>query len=57
MATVIQESLAEVDLAADADKRASTLSGGMKRKLNVAMALLGNPVILLLDEPSTGMGE
>jgi len=36
-------------------KPAGTLSGGNKRKLSVAMATLGNPPIILLDEPSAGM--
>lgn len=36
-------------------KPAGTLSGGNKRKLSVAMALIGNPPIILLDEPSAGM--
>jgi ABC-type multidrug transport system ATPase subunit len=36
-------------------KPAGTLSGGNKRKLSVAMAILGNPPIILLDEPSAGM--
>jgi len=36
-------------------KMAGTLSGGNKRKLSVAMAMLGNPPVLLLDEPSAGM--
>jgi ATP-binding cassette subfamily A (ABC1) protein 3 len=31
------------------------LSGGNKRKLSVAMAMIGNPSIIFLDEPSTGM--
>ncbi|XP_001662815.2 ATP-binding cassette sub-family A member 1 [Aedes aegypti] len=34
---------------------ASTLSGGMKRKLSVGMAMCGNPKVVLLDEPSTGV--
>jgi len=34
---------------------AGTLSGGNKRKLSVAIAMLGNPPIVFLDEPSTGM--
>jgi ATP-binding cassette subfamily A (ABC1) protein 3 len=34
---------------------AGTLSGGNKRKLSVAIAMMGNPPIVFLDEPSTGM--
>jgi len=34
---------------------ATKLSGGNKRKLSVAMAMIGNPPIVFLDEPSTGM--
>lgn len=37
------------------DKLSGTLSGGNKRKLSVAMAMIGNPRIIFLDEPSTGM--
>ena len=36
-------------------KEAGTLSGGNKRKLQVAIAIIGNPPIMLLDEPSSGM--
>lgn len=36
-------------------KNAGALSGGNKRKLSVGMATLGNPPIILLDEPSAGM--
>jgi len=36
-------------------KNAGTLSGGNKRKLCVAIAILGGPKIVLLDEPSAGM--
>lgn len=36
-------------------KAAGTLSGGNKRKLSVAMSIIGNPPIVLLDEPSAGM--
>ncbi|XP_066148886.1 cholesterol transporter ABCA5-like [Euwallacea fornicatus] len=38
-----------------ADKQVKMCSGGTKRKLSFAMAMLGNPKIVLLDEPSTGM--
>ncbi|EWC43937.1 hypothetical protein DRE_01289 [Drechslerella stenobrocha 248] len=38
-----------------AGKRVSKLSGGTRRKLSVAIALLGNPPVLVLDEPSTGL--
>jgi len=37
------------------NKCAGTYSGGNKRKLSVAIAMLGNPPIVFLDEPSTGM--
>jgi len=36
-------------------KFAENLSGGNKRKLQTAIAILGNPLIILLDEPSAGM--
>lgn len=36
------------------DKQVKTYSGGNKRKLSTAVALLGNPVIVYLDEPTTG---
>ena len=38
-----------------ANKLAGSLSGGNKRKLSVAIAMIGSPAVLLLDEPSTGM--
>ena len=37
------------------DQLSMNLSGGNKRKLSVAIAMLGNPPIIFLDEPSTGM--
>jgi len=45
----------ELDLASYENVHAGTLSGGNKRKLQCAIALIGNPPIILLDEPSTGV--
>ena len=47
--------LKEMDLKEYEDILAGTYSGGNKRKLSVAIAMLGNPPIVFLDEPSTGM--
>ena len=38
-----------------ADRKAQALSGGNKRKLSLAISMMGNPAVLLLDEPSSGM--
>ena len=46
--------LERLDLVADADKVASTYSGGMRRRLDLAMTLVGEPAIIFLDEPTTG---
>lgn len=51
----VQELLDRFYLAADADRPASTYSGGMRRKLDIAMTLLSDPAVLFLDEPTTGL--
>src|SRR6516162_10139823 len=52
---VIAELLERFDLTEPAQKLASTYSGGMRRKLDLAMTLVGNPQIIFLDEPTTGL--
>lgn len=49
------ELLAAVNLTDRADHRAGTFSGGMKRRLNLALAVIHRPQLLLLDEPTTGV--
>jgi ABC-2 type transport system ATP-binding protein len=48
----VAESLADSGMTADADKPYRLYSSGMKQKLNIARALLGDPVLYLLDEPA-----
>ena len=52
---IINSLIEEMNLLPFKNKVAGTLSGGNKRKLSVAIALICNPPIILLDEPSTGM--
>uniref|UniRef100_A0A7S4NY30 ABC transporter domain-containing protein n=1 Tax=Guillardia theta TaxID=55529 RepID=A0A7S4NY30_GUITH len=47
--------LQQVNLLHVIDEKAGTFSGGMKRRLSVAISMIGNPLICYLDEPSTGL--
>lgn len=47
--------LARFDLTDAAGRRVSTYSGGMRRRLDIAMSLIGDPPVLFLDEPTTGL--
>jgi ATP-binding cassette subfamily A (ABC1) protein 3 len=51
----VNEVIRAVGLGAFSDRMAAKLSGGNKRKLSLGAALMGNPTVLLLDEPSSGM--
>jgi ABC-2 type transport system ATP-binding protein len=51
----VGEVLDLVDIGAAIDRRIGTYSGGMKRRLDLAAALVHNPEVLFLDEPTTGL--
>lgn len=53
--TQVDRVLDEVNLLAHADKKVKSYSGGMKRRLGIAQALLGHPKLLILDEPTAGL--
>ena len=55
IASVVENRLQLVNLWEHRLKKASELSGGMKRRLSIALALMGDPRVLFLDEPTTGM--
>ncbi len=50
-----EELLQRFDLLEAADKRAKTYSGGMRRRLDLAISLLSTPPVVFLDEPTTGL--
>jgi len=54
-AQVADDLLKRFGLTDAANKRAGTYSGGMKRRLDIAMSLVGTPSVIFLDEPTTGL--
>lgn len=55
LSNIIAMLLQKCHLTSEADKLAPTLSGGNKRKLSLAISLIGNPKVIFLDEPTSGM--
>ncbi|MDX6237787.1 MAG: type transport system ATP-binding protein [Kribbellaceae bacterium] len=52
---VADDLLARFNLADAASRKVSTYSGGMRRRLDIAMSLIGNPKVIFFDEPTTGL--
>ena len=52
---IADELLERFNLTEAANRRAGTYSGGMRRRLDIAMSLIGNPEVIFLDEPTTGL--
>ena len=52
---IADDLLARFQLTDAAARRVSTYSGGMRRRLDIAMSLIGNPPVIFLDEPTTGL--
>jgi ABC-2 type transport system ATP-binding protein len=52
---VAESLLKRFDLIDAADRRTATFSGGMRRRLDIAMSLIGNPSVIFFDEPTTGL--
>ena len=51
----VMDALEQVDMAQFAKRRISQLSGGMKRRVGIAAALVGDPRVLIVDEPTAGL--
>jgi ABC-2 type transport system ATP-binding protein len=54
-ASIADDLLARFALTEAGNRRTATYSGGMRRRLDIAMSLIGNPPIIVLDEPTTGL--
>lgn len=54
-AAIADELLSRFALTDAASRRVATYSGGMRRRLDIAMSLIGNPPVIFLDEPTTGL--
>ncbi|MBO0842235.1 MAG: ABC transporter ATP-binding protein [Nocardioides sp.] len=52
---IADDLLERFDLTEAGGRRASTYSGGMRRRLDIAMSLIGDPPVIFLDEPTTGL--
>jgi ABC-2 type transport system ATP-binding protein len=52
---IAEELLARFSLTDAGDRKASEYSGGMRRRLDIAMSLIGEPPVIFLDEPTTGL--
>ena len=52
---IADDLLKEFDLVDAADRKVATFSGGMRRRLDIAMSLIGSPSIIFFDEPTTGL--
>jgi ABC-2 type transport system ATP-binding protein len=52
---IADDLLARFQLTEAAERRVATYSGGMRRRLDIAMSLIGNPPVIFLDEPTTGL--